>query len=1007
MDSRNKQIPVPKTWQSFEDLCLGLFKVIWRDPYAQKNGRLGQPQHGVDVFGAPDQDCSRYHGVQCKGKDLSLGATVSRQELLDEIAKAEAFAPALQHWVLATTAPADAELQRVAREISVERERQGKFTVTVLGWSEIESLLCDHPEVLKLHYPELGMDTSLLLQQIKQAVDSGEANARPAPRAPISSWKKVEFQNTRDIGPALLGRPLGPSDTLACPRLPEANRTVQQLEAAFYVRIVGAPGAGKSVCAYQVAHTFVQRGWKVFSIKASEGALDSLPSTQDDKALLLIDDAHLIAEQTLKSAEDRADSQLFVLSTHVAEESNEFQRGAVRMDPAAGVQAIAAGLLDNRRTTLDAVRRADSHVGDLMLDTALEERIAHAAQYARVPWQFCFILGGGWRRANDAVGTARALNLDLILAAVAIRQLASRDGSPTRQNIADLLISADLSIRTLDDDLLRLVHERLVISESDLRCPHQRLATVLLGRLLQHQDDAGRAAISTMLMAIFADSSLPLAGLSALLHELRFTDYGRWKDLISKSTLEPVLDRCWSASDPEERMRSCFLLNEAVFYIDTWERDVIGGNDEQIARWIENAVDPMGHGLKWLLNTLLNQKEEYAKEIIRSTNPRAVAKLISSVNTASVWHVAELAKTLGLGAGDDWALEVVRNLDHERLHAFAASWPEQEPLFRIVCLFEALTWPAEALTLDLVEAFLPAARRRLIADPIAEFRYLGDLAWHVLRVLDPLGIYTGKLAPTARHLKLARSLLDGIDLQDLATKLSKASLRNFQQVSYFIAFLVKCSPAKANKLVLLMDWKAIGLAIGDHWKHLPHEAEVLLGVAAWSTKSREPLITLIRNNLDRINAMPARLAVIAPELAVELVRQRRGIALARFDHVEWQYGAFIIALFVEKAPSLLHGVLAQCISTMAKSLSQPHESWYKEAAMMLEGMLEHAPASLQLVLDQVDVKSACVGWSAAWAAGGASRKAVKILLKAAKSRPDALGEFATHFRQPRKSNSTR
>jgi hypothetical protein len=1005
MDSRNKQIPAPKTWQSFEDLCLSLFKAIWRAPYAQKNGRLGQPQHGVDVFGSPDQDRSRYHGVQCKGKDLGLGAAVSRQELLDEIAKAEAFTPALQHWVLATTAPADAELQRVAREVSVARERQGKFTVTVLGWSEIENLLCDHPEVLKLHYPELGIDAGLLLQQIKQAVNYADADTVSVPPVAASSWRHVDFQSVRDIGPALLGRPLGPSDALACPRLPEADRAVRQLETAFSARIVGVPGAGKSVCAYQVAHSFAQRGWKVFSIKASEGILDNLPSTQDEKVLLLVDDAHLIAEQALKSAEDRAGSRLLVLSTYIAEESDESQRGSVRMDPAAGIQAIAAGLLASRRATLEAVRRADSHVGDLMLDTALEERIAHAVQYARVPWQFCFVLGGGWRRANDAVGTARALKLDLLLGAIAIRQLASRDASPTRQNIAELLVAAGLSIRTFEDDLRRLVHERLVISESDLRCPHQRLAAVLLGRLLQHQDDAGRAAISAMLKAIFADSAFPLAGLSTLLHELHFADYGRWKGLINKSALEPVLDRCWSASDPEERMRACFVLNEAVSYIDTWERDVIGDNEEKLAGWIENAVDPMGHGLMWLLNTLLNQKEEYAKEIIRSTNPQAIAELISSVNMASVWHVAELAKTLRLGASDEWALEVVHNLDHGRLHALAASWPEQEPLFRIVRFFEALAWPAEALTLDLVEAFLPLARRRLIADPVEAFRDLDDLTWHVLRVLDPLGVYKGKLAPTARHLKLARSLLDGIDLRDLATKLSKASLRNFQQVSYFIAFTAKCSPAKADKLVQLMDWKAIGLAIGDHWRHLPHEAEVLFGVAARSAKSREPVVALIRNNLDRIDTMPARLAVIAPELAVEFVRQGRSIALTHFDHVEWQYGAFVIALFVEKDPPLLPTVLAQCIPTMAKSLAQPNESWYKESATMLEGMLEHSPASLQLVLDQVDVESACAGWSAAWAAGGAGRKTVTVLLKAAKSRSDALGKFASQFRPPRKAKS--
>lgn len=168
MDARNKQIPRPKYWQEFEDLCLALFKAVWKDPLAQKNGRIGQLQQGVDVWGAVDNVRVRFQGVQCKGKDESLGSKVTKSELVEEIAKAENFAPPLEHWVLATTAPSDAELQKLAREISVERERQGKFTVQVLGWSDIETLLCDYPNVLNTIYPELGVDLAAIARCLSE-----------------------------------------------------------------------------------------------------------------------------------------------------------------------------------------------------------------------------------------------------------------------------------------------------------------------------------------------------------------------------------------------------------------------------------------------------------------------------------------------------------------------------------------------------------------------------------------------------------------------------------------------------------------------------------------------------------------------------------------------------------------------------------------------------------------------------------------------------------------------
>ena len=43
------QVPPPAKWEDFEDLCLDLWRKIWRDENAQKNGRRGQPQNGGGI----------------------------------------------------------------------------------------------------------------------------------------------------------------------------------------------------------------------------------------------------------------------------------------------------------------------------------------------------------------------------------------------------------------------------------------------------------------------------------------------------------------------------------------------------------------------------------------------------------------------------------------------------------------------------------------------------------------------------------------------------------------------------------------------------------------------------------------------------------------------------------------------------------------------------------------------------------------------------------------------
>ena len=129
----------------------------------------------------------------------------------------------MEHWVFATTAPKEAELQLAAREISRERAQRGEFTVTVLGWEDICSLLADHPGVAEEFYPEHAFDLRGILAALRDSPKGEDLRALMAhleSNRPIGSsavWTTVQFEQARDLGPALMGRPLGPADVAACP----------------------------------------------------------------------------------------------------------------------------------------------------------------------------------------------------------------------------------------------------------------------------------------------------------------------------------------------------------------------------------------------------------------------------------------------------------------------------------------------------------------------------------------------------------------------------------------------------------------------------------------------------------------------------------------------------------------------------------------------------------------------------------------------------------------------
>ncbi len=176
------QVPAPRSWDAFEDLCHDLWRRVWNDPNTQKNGRRGQAQCGVDVYGRPGSG-ENYEGVQCKGKDRGFGSKLTLAELRAEVERAKDFTPKITHFIIATTAPNDAKLQKEARLISEAHRKLGLFGVDVYGWDEVTSRIDDYPELKDKHFPELGPNvqqfiSSLALMSENQIAESDKAEQR-------------------------------------------------------------------------------------------------------------------------------------------------------------------------------------------------------------------------------------------------------------------------------------------------------------------------------------------------------------------------------------------------------------------------------------------------------------------------------------------------------------------------------------------------------------------------------------------------------------------------------------------------------------------------------------------------------------------------------------------------------------------------------------------------------------------------------------------------------------
>ena len=155
-DYSSVSIPPPTNWQDFERHCRVLFAFIFNDPTTSLHGRPGQLQDGVDIFGRINSDNNRWFGVQCKGKERNYKGAVTETELRREVEKAHNFSPGLSEFILATTAPNDAKIQKIARKITQENTESGRpMVVHVWGWDELKNRISLYPEAIQAFHPNL------------------------------------------------------------------------------------------------------------------------------------------------------------------------------------------------------------------------------------------------------------------------------------------------------------------------------------------------------------------------------------------------------------------------------------------------------------------------------------------------------------------------------------------------------------------------------------------------------------------------------------------------------------------------------------------------------------------------------------------------------------------------------------------------------------------------------------------------------------------------------------
>lgn len=195
-----KTLRKPENWQDFESLCKKLWGEIWQIPNKiKKNGRLGQEQAGVDVYGIP-KDETKYWGIQAKGKDDYSNAKLSEKEILQEIEKAKKFLPELGVYIIASSSNKDAKIEEFVRLQDIKNQAEGSFEILLYCWEDMVDLIEENRQTLNWY---LGTGSFREKYDVSVTFENGTNQTMIAPKflKLITKYRYVDpkFEVSRSI----------------------------------------------------------------------------------------------------------------------------------------------------------------------------------------------------------------------------------------------------------------------------------------------------------------------------------------------------------------------------------------------------------------------------------------------------------------------------------------------------------------------------------------------------------------------------------------------------------------------------------------------------------------------------------------------------------------------------------------------------------------------------------------------------------------------------------------
>lgn len=673
----------------------------------------------------------------------------------------------------------------------------------------------------------------------------------------IGIWEEVDFSYQRDLSHAIMGYRLTSADVEVCPRFPQVDKIKQQLSIVDYTVLEGETGCGKSISIYQVAYDFYQNGWRVYQCKGIEDIDARSIRDNTELSLYLIDDAQQLSEKVVDALKRRARPNAKILFAKTI--SLVVKQDIILLTNKEAVELIYINFFKKKEEIIPIVHKYDKSVGINFLAQPIERRL-RAAKDAVTPWQFNYILRGGWQNMKERYQAIRSYNnCDILVATIAVFQILRLDHSVDFSWICNELKSFDDSLIWSKADLHYLVEKMIVLSDEDVRIVHMESAKVIIAMFFQDGEKNKQQILLCFIERAFIEKHFSPLGLVWLCNGVR--TYNMDEHFITQAMIDSALNEICDISSSEKRMGTIYFW-EKVFDF-RYERNgeyYFFKHKRLILEWIQNADSKTAYAYSQLINTLINTDIKQHRKFAREINWTSLQESMIRESKPNLYSWGELYNRLTYSLSKTEYLLVGKMLE-SAIEKFSrdASYSTIENLTCFLCSVIHTNPEYIHKTVEkLVPIYATYFKRNMSqAIYLFDFEFLGYVCG--------LNLLGGHRA-TSMEKKSAKSIISIIPEKEFAEVIVKCQPRDWHTVHPIMNLIGCYDRERAKRIIDFVDVKNLMERARDSWGRSHEITELcdILYIGNYKV-ARE----FIKSNLDKIQTMYSSFIMMSPKCAIE------------------------------------------------------------------------------------------------------------------------------------------